>query len=244
MVASLFHPLNIFVLGLAGGFAIPLLVRIGTAWLSAGFFIALVGIAVISAVSLLRILGGEPPIDILTAGSLPPISISLRFGLSEGFVAASVNVVAVLGALHLWDRLRGNYAALLLYLGLTMGINGMVMTRDLFNLFVFLEIVSIATYGLLGLERTPAALGAAFKFIMATVIASSFFLLGTGLLYYVTGTLSIDDPDCRQVRHHRANRRGRAASPACLPRHRAEAVSPPMAGASTSMRPRRAASPR
>ena len=98
----------------------------------------------------------------------------------------------LLGALHLWDRLRGNYAALLLYLVLIMGINGMVMTRDLFNLFVFLEIVSIATYGLLGLERTPAALAAAFKFIMATVIASSFFLLGTGLLYYVTGTLSID----------------------------------------------------
>ncbi|ANY77407.1 NADH dehydrogenase [Microvirga ossetica] len=192
MVASLFHPLNIFVLGLAGGFAIPLLVRIGAAWLSVGFFIALVGIGVISAVSLLRVLGGEPPIDILTAGSLPPVSISLRLGPSEGFVAASVNVIAILGALHLWDRLRGNYAALLLYLGLTMGINGMVMTRDLFNLFVFLEIVSIATYGLLGLERTPAALGAAFKFIMATVIASSLFMLGTGLLYYVTGTLSID----------------------------------------------------
>ena len=33
-----------------------------------------------------------------------------------------------------------------------MGIQGMVMTRDLFNLFVFLEIVSIATYGLLGLQ--------------------------------------------------------------------------------------------
>ena len=66
---------------------------------------------------------------------------------------SSVNVVAVLGAWHLWDRLRDNYAALLLYLILIMGINGMVMTRDLFNLFVFLEIVSIATYGLLGLER-------------------------------------------------------------------------------------------
>ncbi|WP_201837424.1 proton-conducting transporter membrane subunit [Microvirga zambiensis] len=193
MVASVFHPLNIFLLGLAGGFAIPLLVRISTAWLSAGFFIALVGIWVVSGVSLLRILAGEPPIDILTAGSQPPIAISLRFGLAEGFVAASVNVVAILGALHLWDRLRGNYAALLLYLGLTMGINGMVMTRDLFNLFVFLEIVSIATYGLLALERTPAALGAAFKFIMATVIASSFFLLGTGLLYLAVGTLGIDE---------------------------------------------------
>ncbi len=74
-----------------------------------------------------------------------------------------------------------------------MGIQGMVMTRDLFNLFVFLEIVSIGTYGLLSLRDTPEALSAAFKFILATVLASSFFLLGTALVYYTTGKLNIDD---------------------------------------------------
>ncbi len=67
------------------------------------------------------------------------------------------------------------------------------MTRDLFNLFVFLEIVSIATYGLLGLRDTPAALSATFKFLMATVLASTFFLIGTVLLYAATGLLNIDD---------------------------------------------------
>ncbi|MBK3745661.1 proton-conducting membrane transporter, partial [Paraburkholderia aspalathi] len=130
--------------------------------------------------------------EILTAGSTPPFSINLRFGLAEGFFAFSVNIAALLGAWHLREKLTPNYAALLLYLILIMGINGMMMTRDLFNLFVFLEIVSIATYGLLGLERTPAALAATFKYIMATVLASSFFLLGSVLLYYVTGTLNID----------------------------------------------------
>ena len=54
MVASLFHPLNIFLFGLGGGFVIPLLYRLGKAWLSAGFFIALAGIAVVSGVSLSR----------------------------------------------------------------------------------------------------------------------------------------------------------------------------------------------
>ena len=62
---------------------------------------------------------------------------------------------------------------MLLYLLLVMGIQGMVMTRDLFNLFVFLEIVSIATYGLLRLRDTPAALSATFKYLMATVLAST-----------------------------------------------------------------------
>ena len=111
----------------------------------------------------------------------------------EGFFVFSVNIAALLGAWQLWPRLRASYAALLLYLILVMGINGMVMTRDLFNQFVFLEIVSIATYGLLGLERRPAALAASFKYVVATVLASSFFLLGAALVYYVAGTLNIDD---------------------------------------------------
>ena len=82
---------------------------------------------------------------------------------------------------------------MLLYLVIVMGIQGMVMTRDLFNLFVFLEIVSIATYGLLSLGSTTAALSASFKFLMATIVASTLFLLGTMLLYAVTGMLNIDD---------------------------------------------------
>ncbi|WP_233837633.1 proton-conducting transporter transmembrane domain-containing protein [Paraburkholderia sp. ZP32-5] len=193
MVAALFHPLHIFILGLGGGFVIPLLYRLGKPWLTLGFFIALCGIVLVSGVSLYGLLDGGNTIEVLTAGSLPPVSINLRFGVWEGFFSFSVNLVALLGALHLWDRLRGNYAALLLYLILVMGIDGMVMTRDLFNLFVFLEIVSIATYGLFGLDRTPAALAAAFKYIIATVIASTLFLLGAVLLYYVSGTLNIDE---------------------------------------------------
>ncbi len=193
MVESLLQPLNIFLLGLGGGFLIPLLYRIARPLPAAGFVVALLGMTLISCVCLWRIHNGAPTFEILTAGSLPPFSINLRFGAWEGFFSVCVNVVALLGAWHLWERLRSNYSALLLYLILIMGINGMVMTRDLFNQFVFLEIMSIGTYGLLGLKRTPAALAASFKYIMATVLASSFFLLGAGLLYHVTGTLNIDD---------------------------------------------------
>lgn len=192
MVESLVQPLNIFLLGLGGGFLIPLLYQINKRLPAVAFVLALAGMAVISGACLWRLQGAVPPIEIMTAGGVPPISINLRFGTWEGFFSLSVNIVALLGAWHAWERLRDSYAALLLYLILIMGINGMVMTRDLFNLFVFLEIVSIGTYGLLGLDRTPAALAASFKYIMATVLASSFFLLGTGLLYHVTGMLNID----------------------------------------------------
>ena len=133
---------------------------------------------------------GALPIEIVTGGSTPPYSINLRLGMTESVFSFGVSVVALLGASYF---VRAKYAAMLIYLIMVMGIQGMVMTRDLFNLFVFLEIVSVATYGLLSLQNTPAALSATFKYLMATVIASTFFLLGTVLLYAVTGMLNIDD---------------------------------------------------
>ena len=192
MVEALLQPLNIFLLGLGGGFLIPLLNRIARPLPVVAFGVALTGITFISATQFWAVLGGRAAIDIFTAGAMPPFSINLRFGIWEGFASSSVNIVAMLGAWHLRERLRPSYAALLLYLIVIMGINGMIMTRDLFNLFVFLEIVSIGTYGLFGLEDSRATLAASLKYIIATVLASSFFLLGTALLYHVTGTLNID----------------------------------------------------
>src|SRR6476646_11867432 len=143
----------------------------------------------ISTVCAVQLLYGAEPIEILTGGSTPPYSINLRMGLAEAFAATSINLLGLLGAFYF---VREKYAVMLLYLVTVMGVQGMVMTRDLFNLFVFLEIVSIATYGLLALGSTSAALSATFKFLMATIVASTFFLLGTMLLYAATGMLNID----------------------------------------------------
>jgi formate hydrogenlyase subunit 3/multisubunit Na+/H+ antiporter MnhD subunit len=190
MVAGLLHPLNIFILGFGGGFLIPLLNRPGKSWPAIVLVVALTVMVVISSASLLAFLGGAPPIEILTGGSIPPYSINLRLGLAESIFSLGVGLVGLLGAFYF---VREKYGVMLLYLLIVTGIQGMVMTRDLFNLFVFLEIVSIATYGLLGLRKTAEAQSATFKYLMATVLASAFFLLGTMLLYAATGMLNIDD---------------------------------------------------
>jgi formate hydrogenlyase subunit 3/multisubunit Na+/H+ antiporter MnhD subunit len=190
MVGVILHPLNIFIVGLGGGFLIPLLSRIGRNWATAAFIAALAAIALISAAGTGHVFVSGVPIEILTGGSAPPYAINLRMGPAEGFAATCVAVTAFLGAVYV---AREKYPVLLLYLVLVMGILGMVMTRDLFNLFVLLEIVSIATYGLLSLGRSTEALSAAFKYLMATVVASTLFLVGTMLLYAVTGMLNIDD---------------------------------------------------
>jgi formate hydrogenlyase subunit 3/multisubunit Na+/H+ antiporter MnhD subunit len=190
MVTGLLHPLNIFILGLGAGFLLPLFYRLGSTCVAGVFVLSLMAMTLISGHAAIALLQGAVPIDILTGGTEPPYAINLRMGIGEGIVAFFVNLTALIGAVYV---IREKYGVLLLYLLLVMGIQGMVMTRDLFNLFVFLEIVSIATYGLLGLRDTPAALSATFKFLMATVLASTFFLIGTVLLYAVTGILNIDE---------------------------------------------------
>jgi len=193
MIETLLQPLGIYVIALGAGFLIPLFERAYRGSAAVVFLLALTGLVVIASFNLLAIFNGAAAIDIGTAGIKPPFSINLRFGLFEGGVVLAVNIAALLGALHFLPKLREHVSSLLLYLILVMGINGMVMTRDLFNLFIFIEITSIATYALIGMERTGSVLVAGFKYIIATSIASTFFLLGTIFIYYQTGTLNIDD---------------------------------------------------
>ncbi len=192
MTEVLLRPLGIYVIALGAGFLIPLFDRAHRGSAILLFLAALAGMVAIAGINLLAILNGAAAIEIETAGIAPPFSINLRFGLYEGGFVLAVNSIALLGALHWLPSLRQHASALLLYLIMVMGINGMVMTRDLFNLFIFIEITSIATYALIGMERSGAVLAAGFKYIVATSVASAFFLLGTIFLYYLTGTLNID----------------------------------------------------
>jgi formate hydrogenlyase subunit 3/multisubunit Na+/H+ antiporter MnhD subunit len=189
----LMNPLGIFIIALGAGFLIPLFDRAHRGSAILVFLATLAAMVAIAGFNLLHLIDGAAAIEIETAGIAPPFSINLRFGLFEGGFALAVNSVALLAAWHYLPSLKQHASALLLYLILVMGINGMVMTRDLFNLFIFIEITSIATYALIGMERTAGVLAAGFKYIMATSIASAFFLLGTIFLYYQTGTLNIDD---------------------------------------------------
>src|SRR5262245_66483084 len=131
----------------------PLINRVGRSWVAAAFIFALTAMTLISGISLYRLVGGAAPIYILTGGANPPYAINLQMGLPEAQFAFGINFVALLGARGF---ARGAYSAMLLYLLLITGIQGMVMTRDLFNLFVFLEVVSFDIYGFVSLQASCA----------------------------------------------------------------------------------------
>jgi multicomponent Na+:H+ antiporter subunit D len=79
-----------------------------------------------------------------------------------------------------------------LFLLLVTGLLGMTITADAFNLYVLLEISALSSYALLSLGGKRSAI-ATFKYLIIGTIGASFFLLGVGYLYIMTGTLNIPD---------------------------------------------------
>ncbi len=186
-------PLYLFIVALGLSFLLGLFDKIGRTVSMVLLYAALAFFAYISGSWLVALLSGTPPLLVETAGFPPPFAIALRMGTAEAIVTLFANFAALLGAVYLGRRLRsGPVAGIVLYLLVVMGVNGMVLTRDLFNLFVFIEITSISTYAILGLQRNGASLAAGFKYIMAGGIASILFLIGVIYVYRVSGTLYID----------------------------------------------------
>jgi multicomponent K+:H+ antiporter subunit D len=104
-------------------------------------------------------------------------------------LTASLAFAVLLYAVQGWDARGKLFHPLFLFQ--LMGLNGAFLTGDLFNLFVFFEILLIASYGLalegLGAER----LRATFHYAAVNIAASSIFLIAVSLLYGVTGTLNM-----------------------------------------------------
>jgi len=78
-----------------------------------------------------------------------------------------------------------------LWLLLAAGMNALLLSADLFNLYVTLELVTLAAIGLVALEGKPDALKAAMRYLLLALMASLLYLLGVGLIYGQTGTLDL-----------------------------------------------------
>jgi multicomponent Na+:H+ antiporter subunit D len=83
---------------------------------------------------------------------------------------------------------KANYYALLLVM--VAGMNGMVLSNDLFNVYIFLEVAAIASYALVAYGLEAEELEASFKYLMLSVVASAAILLAITVLYGMTGGLS------------------------------------------------------
>jgi len=80
-----------------------------------------------------------------------------------------------------------------LFLLMMAGMNGVVISGDMFNLYVFLEVAAIASYALVAFGTEAEELEAAFKYQVMGTAASGFILVGIAVLYSLTGTLNMAD---------------------------------------------------
>ncbi|MDD3528572.1 MAG: monovalent cation/H+ antiporter subunit D [Gallionellaceae bacterium] len=100
-----------------------------------------------------------------------------------------LGLAALIYALARWERAGSHF--LPLFQLLLMGLNGAFLTGDLFNLFVFFEVLLAASYGLAlhgsGLPRVKAGL----HYVVVNLVASLIFLIAAALIYGVTGTLNM-----------------------------------------------------
>ena len=80
-----------------------------------------------------------------------------------------------------------------LFLGMLAAVNGAFLTGDLFNLYVWFELMLVTALGLLTLDRRPAQIDGAFRYAALSMLGATFMLVGIGLIYGETGTLDMAD---------------------------------------------------
>lgn len=136
-------------------------------------------------------------LDYHVSGWAPPLGIQLVATPFSALLSLFISVIAVLAFVmgrSTWTQQIGARLPhfLSLFFLLVSAFQGLCLSNDAFNLYVMLEISSLATYGLIAFGGGRAYL-ATFHYIVMGTIGASFYLIGVGYLYIKTGTLNITD---------------------------------------------------
>ena len=189
-------PILPVLLTLAGALLVPIVAlasRRAAGAVAAG---AAIAAAIAALAGVVEVAGGG--VRRYAAGGWPaPWGIELVLDPLSAFTSAAIACVAAValagadpGARAAFEATTPRFYALALVV--VPGLLGITVSGDLFNVFVFLEIAAIASYALVASGRAPA-LAAGFRYLVLGTVGASFYLLGVGLLYALTGTLNMAD---------------------------------------------------
>jgi multicomponent Na+:H+ antiporter subunit D len=183
---------------------VPILLSLATAILCAGLIrwrraqicVSLLGSSATAAAAgglLLQVREAGPQVHVM-GGWAPPFGIVLVADLLSSSLVALASVVAFLSLLYSAGYLgeqeaRAGFHPLFHFL--LMGIHGAFLTGDIFNLFVFFEVLLLASYSLVAYGGTGVQLEATLKYATLNLVGSAVFLLAVGALYGLTGTLNM-----------------------------------------------------
>ena len=129
----------------------------------------------------------------------PPWGIAYHVDEIGAFVVLIVAAIAAIVMPYAYRSIirevpaERHYLAYCMYLLCVAGLIGMAVTGDAFNLFVFLEVSSLATYVLISLGADRRALSAALRYLILGTLGATFYVIGLGMLYMMTGSLNMND---------------------------------------------------
>ena len=132
-------------------------------------------------------------------GWIAPYGIEYKIDELRALIISIISVLSVVllpytlkqAKNEIYDKRRSLFYAS--YLLVIAGLLGMAATNDLFNIYVFLEISSLATYALIACGRNEHAARTSFNYLITGSVGATLFVLGIAVIYQITGTLNIDD---------------------------------------------------
>lgn len=158
--------------------------------------LASIGLLVFTAILLIeRAVEVSPNAEVYVLGNWrPPFGITLvldRLSALMVFLASLLGAASTIFSLAHWQKAGPHFHSLMQFM--IAGVNGAFLTGDLFNLFVFFEVMLTASYALALHGSGQARIRAGMHYVVINLVASSFFLIGAALIYGVTGTLNMAD---------------------------------------------------
>jgi len=190
------YPILIIIVPLMTSFLIPLV-----GWWRKSFcyplMIAALSISTFSSFATLNEVIEQGTLHYYLGNWDPPWGIEYVFDHLNAFVAVIVSVISLLIGISSKSMVerefsqKATYFYCLFLLQVT-GLLGIVVTGDAFNLYVFLEIASLAGYALIAIGEDGAPF-ASFNYMLYGTVGACFYLLGVGYLYILTGSLNMAD---------------------------------------------------
>jgi proton-translocating NADH-quinone oxidoreductase chain N len=187
-------PIYYIALPLITAFLIPILGKINKALVRIVPGIVLAYLAFMS-VLLMQKVSPQNPIITEIAGWKAPWGINLVFTSFSGFIASLISILSFIIWVYSYKFKKVEFddakKYFILFLLLSAGSIGIVLTGDIFNMFVFIEITSLSSYALISFYKGRDGAEASFKFLLMGGFSSTLLLLGIALIYASTGTLNM-----------------------------------------------------
>ncbi len=191
-------PVLVIVIPLLAAMLAPIVSRIHR---SVGWYLATTAtfIAFLLSLSLLYTVIDGGTVSYRMGSWAPPMGIEYVVSYFNGFVLAVIAFISFIITLYGKKSVEQEipeqkipffYSAYLLFIA---GIMGIVITGDIFNLYVFVEITALSGYALIAMGKDRKALMASYNYLILGTIGATFLVLGIGYLYIATGTLNMND---------------------------------------------------